>query len=29
MIQTEKGTKKFTDKEKLAILKESEEAGVK
>lgn len=29
MIQTEKGTKKFTDKEKLAILKEAEQTGVK
>ncbi len=29
MIQTAKGTKKFTDREKLAILKESEKAGVK
>lgn len=29
MIQTEKGTKKFTEKEKLAILKEAEGAGVK
>lgn len=29
MIQTEKGTKKFTDKEKLAILKEAGQVGVK
>lgn len=29
MIQTEKETKKFTDKEKAAILKEAEQAGVK
>ena len=29
MIQTEKGTKKFTNKEKLAILKEAELSGVK
>lgn len=29
MIQTGKGTKKFTEKEKLAILKEAEGAGVK
>lgn len=29
MIQTEKGTKKFTEKEKLSILKEAEKEGVK
>lgn len=29
MIQTQKGTKKFTDKEKLVIIKEAEQAGVK
>lgn len=29
MIQTEKGTKKFTDAEKLAIIKEAEQLGVK
>lgn len=28
MIQTEKGTKKFTGKEKLEILTEAEEGGV-
>lgn len=29
MIQTDKGTKKFTEKEKLSILKEAEKEGVK
>lgn len=29
MIQTEKGTKKFTSKEKLAIIKEAKQIGVK
>lgn len=29
MIQTEKGTKKFTEKEKISILKEAEKEGVK
>ncbi|GAB3354977.1 hypothetical protein GCM10027566_16820 [Arachidicoccus ginsenosidivorans] len=29
MIQTDKGTKKFTEKEKLSILKEADKEGVK
>ncbi len=29
MLKTSKGIKKFTDKEKLSIIKESETAGVK
>lgn len=29
MIQTEKGTRKFTSKEKLAIIKEAKQIGVK